>query len=152
MARVVDPGVQLGALGLDGRGALRGAGKRAELVEGAGMGDGFAEVGQRLPKGAHRERELDDRTAGDVGFRVASASHGACGEGCRGGEVGDQSGDVASPVVEIIEAVRAGVHRVGERQFVGRTVDALGQRVQLADLVVREGQMDSWERAAGDGG
>ncbi|WP_435218709.1 hypothetical protein [Streptomyces sp. bgisy034] len=55
----------------------------------------------------------------------------------------EQSGDVASAVVEVIEVVDAGMYRVGERQLVGRVVDALGQRVQLADLVVIEGQMDS---------
>ncbi|WP_329160557.1 hypothetical protein OHA63_29235 [Streptomyces anulatus] len=114
------------------------------MVQYAGVSDGFTEVGQSVSQRADRVRELGDRAPGDSGLGVSTASYGARGEGCRGGEVGDESGDVASAVVESIEeVVGAGVHRCGERQLVCRVVDALGQRVQLVGQVVRRGQIDS---------
>ncbi|MEU8482380.1 hypothetical protein [Streptomyces sp. NPDC048641] len=109
-AGAVDQGVQLGARGLDGFAALRRAGRSTELVEGARVGDGFTEVGQGVSQRTHRVGELGDLAPGDVGLGVATAAHGAIGESCRGGEVGEQPGDVADPVVEVIEVVAAGVH------------------------------------------
>ncbi|OKJ72242.1 hypothetical protein [Streptomyces sp. CB02460] len=91
------------------------------------MDDCFTKVGQGMPQRADRVRELGDRTPGDVRFEGSTTSFGARGEGRRGGEVGDQFGDAARTVGQVIEDVDAGVHRVGERYLVGRVVDALGQ-------------------------
>lgn len=120
-------------------------------MQGAGVGDGVSEVRQGVPQGAGRVRELGDREPGDLRLGVPAEAEGAVGEGRLGGEVRDQSGDVADAVVEVVEVGAAGVHRVVQRQFVGCGVDALGQRMELTDLVVEGGQMDSWNCAASAG-
>lgn len=139
----VEAVVDDGGRGPDGAGLVGRVGQACVLVQEAGLGDGFAEIGQGLSERACRPGQGPDLAPCGGRWLASGPVRGPAVEGVFGCEEGEQAADGADVVFQQVADAGAGTRQGGQRQLVGCLMDLVRQAVEMGGVVEAEVQRES---------